>query len=300
MQTLTELNEKFGVPGVLEFVAGKGGFAEAKVTTPSCTGAVYLYGAHLTAWEPKGAGQLIFVSEKSLFEAGKAIRGGIPLIFPWFGGRQDGPGPAHGFARTEVWTVALAAQIGDALHLTMVLGPNETSRALGFDKFRVAMEFVFGKQLHVRMSVANEDEKALKFEQGFHTYFAVSDIEHVGIHGLKDTEYLDKVDGFKRKTQTEDVLRFTGHVDRPYVNTEADVTLDDEGLKRKIVMQKKGSKTTVVWNPWAEASAAMSDLGAQEWRNFVCIECVNAGENAVTLAPQQAHTMEAVYTVESL
>jgi glucose-6-phosphate 1-epimerase len=296
MQTLTELNEHFAIPGVLSFDEGHGGFLRANITTPACRGAIYLYGAHLVAWQPDGAEPVIFLSEHSKYEAGKAIRGGVPIIFPWFGNKDNAP--THGFARTEVWDVAFVGQSGDDLHVTLTLAPNETSRALGYDKFQLAYEVIFGKELTLRLSVANQGDQPLEFEEGLHTYLAISNIEDVAIHGLKDTEYLDKMDDFKRKRESADAIRFTGSVDRPYVNTEANVTLEDPGMKRRIVLSKQGSKTTVVWNPWSNLAATLPDLGEDEWRKMVCVEAVNAGENKITLHAKEAHTMEAKFTVQ--
>jgi len=296
MQTLTELNENFAIPGVLGFEEGNGGLICARVTGAGGTGTIYLHGAHVTHWQPVGAETVLFLSEHSKFEDGKAIRGGVPLIFPWFGAREGG-GPVHGFARTAMWEVAFAAVSGDEVHLTLTLGPSEVSRAAGYDRFRLAYEVVFGRELTLRLSVANQGEKPLTFEEGMHSYFEVSDVESVGVEGLGGTEYVDKVDDFKRKRQSEAVLRFTGTVDRPYLNTEAAVTVEDVGMKRKIVVAKKGSKTTVVWNPWTEVTATLNDMGAEEWRKMVCVETVNAMENSVTLQPSEAHTMEAKISV---
>ena len=298
MQTLTELNENFAIPGVLGFAAGEGGLICAQVTGAAGNGTIYLHGAHVTHWQPTGVSTVLFLSEHSKFEAAKAIRGGVPLIFPWFGAR-DGGGPVHGFARTETWEVVFAAVSGDEVHLTLTLGPSEVSRGLGYDKFRVAYEVVFGGELTLRLSVANQGDAPLKFEEGMHSYFQVGDVADIGVEGLGGVEYVDKVDGFKRKRQSEDVLRFEGMVDRPYLNTEGAVTVDDPGMKRKIVVEKTGSKTTVVWNPWVEGTATLGDMGADEWRKMVCVETVNAMENSVTLQPSEAHTMEAKFSVVS-
>jgi len=298
MQNLTELNDSFAIPGMLTFQQGNGGLLCAQITTPACTATLYLHGAHLTHWQPEGQSSVFFLSEHSKYEAGKAIRGGIPLIFPWFGARADGAGPTHGFARTQVWDVAFTAVSGDDLHLTVTLGPTEESRKLGFDNFRVAYELIFGRELTLRFSVANQGKEALHFEEGMHTYFQVSDVANVSVLGLKDTEFLDKIDNFKRKRQTDEVLRVTRATDRPYLNTEATLTLEDPGLTRSIVNAKQGSKTTVVWNPWAEQAAALPDLGPDEWRHMLCVETVNAVDNALILQPNEAHTMEAKISVQ--
>jgi len=302
MQTLTELNEHFAIPGVLDFKEGNGGLLCAEVTTGAYSATLYLHGAHLTQWQPTGQAPVLFLSEHSHFALDTPIRGGVPVIFPWFGPRtgERTDGPMHGFARLQVWNVAFAAVSGDDLHLTLTLGPSEESGGLGYDNFRVAYEVVLGRELTLRLSVANGGAQELRFEEALHTYFAVGSAQDVRIHGLGGTEYLDKTDGFKRKQQEEEVLRLTGTTDRPYLNTTATVTLEDPALGRKIVVAKQGSETTVVWNPWAEGSKTLADFGDEEWREMTCVETANAGEDVVTLRAQEAHTMEAKISVVGL
>jgi glucose-6-phosphate 1-epimerase len=305
MQTLTELNDQFGIPHVLVFAEGKGGLLCAQITTEACTATLYLQGSHLVHWQPAGQKPVLFLSDRSNYAPGKAIRGGVPVIFPWFGARTGArtDGPMHGFARTQLWQVAFAAVSGKDLHLTLTLGPTDESRGLGYDHFRVAYELILGSTLTLRISVVNLDpeEQAgtpMHFEEALHSYLAVGEPEHLRIYGLGQTEFLDKTDGFKRKKQTDDVLTLHEQTDRPYLNTTATVTVEDPDLGRRLVVAKQGSKTTVVWNPWSELAAKMSDFPAEGWRGMTCIETANAAENAVTLKPKEAHTMEAKISVE--
>ena len=306
MQNLEELNAHFAIPGAFSFALGEGGLVAARISTPARTGEIYLHGAHLTSWQPIGQAPALFLSERSSFTEDKAIRGGIPIIFPWFGARTATPenprtdGPSHGFARTSLWQVAFAALAGDDMHLTLTLAPDETSRSLGFDRFQLAYELVLGAELRMRLTVANQAETPLQFEEALHTYLAVGDVAQVQIRGLRNTEFLDKTDNFKRKRQMEDVLRLTKETDRPYLNTSATVTLDDPVLRRRITIAKANSLTTVVWNPWSELSAKLADMNPDGWRHMTCIETANAAENAITLAPRQTHTMEAHLRLEEL
>jgi len=306
VQTPEELNEHFAIPGALTFVKANGGLVAAKISTLACTAEVYLHGAHITAWQPASHAPAIFLSERSNFSSDKPIRGGVPIIFPWFGARtatQDSSrtdGPSHGFARISPWQVAFAALAGDDLHLTLTLTPDETSRALGFDQFQLIYELVLGSELRIRFTVANTAESPLHFEEALHTYLEVGDAAQVQIRGLVDTEFFDKTDNFQRKRQVEDVLTLTKETDRPYLNTAATVTLDDPVLRRRIKVAKTNSLTTVVWNPWAELSAKLPDLGPESWRRMTCVETANAAENAITVAPRSAHTMEAHLFIEDL
>ena len=303
MQTLDQLNASFAIPGTLAFDEHDG-LIRARITTPACSGELYLHGAHVTAWQPANEQPMLFLSNKSAFAPGKAIRGGIPIIFPWFGPRTATPesprtdGPAHGFARTQPWQLDFGAYAADELHLSLTLGPTELSRPLGFDNFLVAYQITFGRELRLRLSVANDGKEPLHFEEALHTYLHVGDVEQARVHGLYETDYLDKTDNFARKTQTAPILTFTGPTDRPYLNTTSPIVVDDPALNRRIAVTKANSKTTVVWNPWAKAGIA--DMTDDGWRQMLCIESANAAENAVKLQPHEAHVMETTISVEAL
>ena len=301
MQTAAELNNLFAIPDALSFEEIPGGLAIARITTELCDATLFLQGAHLVHWQPAGQDPVLFLSKQSKFEKGKAIRGGVPVIFPWFGARtgERTDGPQHGFARTSLWEFVFAAVADNEVHMTLVLAPDESSRALGFGHFRVAYELILGSTLTLRLSVANEGDEPMRFEEALHSYFAVGEAEQIQISGLADTEYLDKTDNFARKRQQEELLMLHGETDRPYLNTPATVGIQDGVMKRQIAVAKRASMTTVVWNPWAELAAKLADLPGDGWHRFVCIETANAANNAITLAPREAHAMEApVFLVE--
>jgi glucose-6-phosphate 1-epimerase len=241
---------------------------------------------------------VLFLSEQSSFAPGRAIRGGVPIIFPWFGSRTGArtDGPSHGFARIESWNLAFAALAGDDLHLTLTLAPTDQSRALGFDHFSVALQLVLGETLTMRLTVANESGEPLRVEEAFHTYFTVGDATQARISGLAGAEYLDKTDHFHRKIQTEPVVTLSAETDRLYLNTTAAATLEDPTLRRTISVVKQGSQSTVVWNPWK----ALPDMADDAWQGMTCVETANAADNALTIAPNSTHTMEATISVQSL
>lgn len=293
---LAQLNEHFAIPGVLAFHQIPSGLIYAGITTPHATATVYLQGAHLTAWQPTGQQPVLYLSHKSDFAPGKPIRGGVPIAFPWFANRHDGKaGPAHGFARIQNWTLAFAAIAGEDLHLTFTLSPTDISHNLGYDNFHLVYQLVIGSTLTMQLTVGNNAATPLLFEEALHTYYAVADIHQVTVTGLEPTPYGDKTDNMQVKPAAHAPITFTGETDRLYANTTAPCTIHDDAGHRTITVSKKNSDTTVVWNPWKE----MPDLGPDEWHNMVCVETVNAAENAVTLAPGKTHTMRAHITVES-
>ena len=303
---IQQLNDNFRIPGVLAFDEPHPGMARAAITTPACKAELYLQGAHLTQWQPAGHEPVLFLSERSLFTPGKAIRGGIPIIFPWFGNRtatSESPrtdGPSHGFARTADWTLTFAAVSGDDLTLTLALGPSNISRALGFDDFQLAYQLTLGAELRLQLTVANLADTALHFEEAFHTYLSVGDAQQISLIGLSDTTFIDKTDAFARKRQTVTPLTITGETDRPYLDTLTPVNLVDPVFHRRIVVDKSNSRSTVIWNPWSELAAKLPDMTPTNWQAMVCIETANVADNAITLAPQQAHSMQAHIFIEPL
>ena len=299
--TLTELNDNFALPGVLHFDEADG-LARAQVTLPAGNATVYLYGAHVTHWQPAGQAPVIWLSPLAEFGHGKAIRGGVPVCFPWFANdteNRDGgkPGPSHGFARTQPWELAFAALAGEALHLTFTLAPNETSRRFGYDQFRVAYEVIVADTLTLRLTVANLGAAPLKFEEALHTYFNIGDLQAVSLTGLESAPFIDKTDGMREKTGPADALTFPAWTDRLYPHTTSTTVIHDGHHARTITAAKQHSATTVVWNPHPEGSAGLKDLPLDAWESFLAVETANAGADAITLQPGEAHTMQAVYTV---
>jgi len=302
MQTLAQLTDNFAIPGILRFEQHDS-LLSAHIQTPAAEATVYLHGAHLTHWQPRGHQPVLFTSATADYKQGKAIRGGIPVIFPWFGARLPGPSfndpkaPQHGFARTQTWSLDFAAHAGDDLHLSLTLAPTEVSRSYGYGPFRLALNLTIGRTLTAELTLANDHNQPLTFEEALHTYLAVADVREVSIAGLKGELYLDKTEGLRRTHQTEDLVRFTCETDRPYLNTAATCTLHDPVLKRRITVEKSGSSTTVVWNPWSELAAKLPDMEPDGWLRMVCIETANAMENAITLPPGETHTMRAILSV---
>lgn len=293
MQTLQDLTESFGIPDALAFEE-KHGLLFANIAAPGASASLCLQGGHLLHWQPVGHQPVLFLSQKSEMAPGKAIRGGIPLLFPWFGPRQDGKeGPPHGFARTQAWKLEFAAIVGEDVHLTLTQAPTDLSRSLGFDHFNLAFQITIGRSLRLQLTVHNAGEFALLYEEGMHTYFAVQDVEEITVTGLDGTSYIDKKDNFKVKPQVVGPMRITQPTDRVYLDTIAICRVHDPALKRTITIEKTNSQATVVWNPWAE----MPDIEPGGWHDFICVETVNVGEQAVTLAPGQTHTMESHITV---
>jgi len=297
MQTVSELNRRFGVAGVAAVVEGNSGLSKVVVTSQVATGEIYLHGSHVTAWAPAGARQVLFCSPNSLFMDGKAIRGGIPVCYPWFGDKSDNPtAPAHGLVRTRAWKLESVEPLGDAIAITTSIASGADTRQWWPFDYRLACRATFGRELRVEMTATNPGNLAYSIEEALHAYFLVGDVETLAVTGLDATRYIDKVDRFTEKLQAGD-LHLSAETDRVYLDTTSDVEIIDSAWNRRISIRKHNSRDTVVWNPWTEKSVGMPDLGAGQWKNFVCVETANVGASAVQLAPGSSHTMAVEFHV---
>ncbi len=297
--TIDELNERFGISGVAEVVAGQGGLAMVRVTTEAASAEIYLHGAQVTSLKPAGADEVLFVSAQSRLEDGKAIRGGIPICFPWFRGKaDDAKAPAHGVVRTKEWKLTGIARDGDAVTVTLATENDEAGRKWWPHEFGVEYRVRVGKELSLALTVVNTGGSGMRFEEALHTYHRVGDAEQVRVTGLDGTAYLDNMDGNREKRQTGDVV-FRAQTDNAYLDTTEALEVVDPVLRRRIRTEKSNSRTTVVWNPWREGAKALADLGDDEWRVMACVEASNIIAYAVEVGAGEKHTMTAVISVKS-
>jgi glucose-6-phosphate 1-epimerase len=290
----------FTLPAGVTLDSGLGGLPRVSVATDSCTGALYLHGAHLCRWQPRHQREpVLWMSQASRFEAGAPIRGGVPICYPWFGPKPGEPSaPGHGIARLAMWTLEDVRAEPDGtivLMLTWASGPAD--RGTGIAHCSLAFEVRLGATLSMSFMAVNGGSAPFSFEEALHTYFAVRDVRQVTVEGLAGAAFLDKTDGMARKIQSEPAIVFSAETDRLYLDTAAAVTIRDPGFGRSIRVAKHDSLSTVVWNPWIAKSRAMSDFGDDEWPGMLCVETANAAANAVTLPPGGRHTMTATIEV---
>lgn len=284
---LSILRSRFAVPGTVAIDPDANGLPRIVISTPNAEAHIYLHGAHVTHYQPRGAPAVLFMSRESYFAPGKPIRGGVPIIFPWFGPHPtDATKPAHGWARTAQWTLDNVAH--DNLDCVRVI------LSLAADGYALTYVVEVGRELAMELTVRNTTAVSLTLEEALHTYVAVSNVRQARIDGLDGRQYLDKVDAMQRKTQSGPIT-ITGETDRVYLDTPDEVKVHDDC--RRLVVSKEGSASTVVWNPWVEKAKKMPDFGDDEWPRMLCVETANAADNAITLAPGAAHVMRAALRV---
>ncbi len=260
---------------------------------------VFDHGAHVWAWQPDGHPHpVLWLSSASAFADGKAIRGGIPICFPWFGpGASGDRKPAHGFVRTAPWRredVRDRVVHGGSLEVSYVVDPSITGEQHEFPapyRARLTVRFA-ADHLEVSLRAENTGDQPFTIEEALHTYLAVSDVRTISIDGLDGAGYLDKVAGDTGFDNTQSgSLTLTGSTDRVYLHGSDEVNLDDPGYDRRLIVSSSGAGNVVVWNPWSTGAAGIADIGAGEWQQFVCIEAANAYADAITLLPGEHWTI---------
>ncbi|HXT11436.1 MAG TPA: D-hexose-6-phosphate mutarotase [Candidatus Angelobacter sp.] len=277
-------------PARVIFLEGRGDLPMVEITTAWSTAEIYLHGAHVTNFKRHNELPLLFLSQCSRFQEGQPIRGGVPVIFPWFGPREGLP--MHGFARIKSWELKeMVPSLDGTVCLRFQLP--DVPEAATYPEFCAEYVVTINDSLTLELIVTNKSADAkLEFEACLHTYFAVEDIASTSVAGLKGVSYLDKVANFARKTETDDAIRINSEVDRVYLDTPGTVEIRDAQLHRTIRVEKQNSASTVVWNPWIAKAQQMPDFGNEEYQNMVCVESGNVNANRIVLLPGETSALK--------
>lgn len=298
--SIEQLNTDYGIAGQLKFVEGKGSLPFIEISNSMAKALISIYGGQVLSFQPiTAANDLMFLSEKAYYQEGKAIKGGIPLCWPWFGADPEGLGrSSHGFARNSFWTV-IGTEVTPAKETKVkfrLLDTPET-RKIWSQAFNLTLEITVGNTLTLELITKNTGDKAFAITQAFHTYFQVGDINKVKVLGLEDTKYLDKVANFQAKQQ-QGTVTIAEEVDRIYTDVTKELVIDDPSLGRKLVINSEGSKTAVVWNPWIDICAKSADLEDRDYQRFICVETANAAKDVVEIAPNSEYRLQVNYKIE--
>lgn len=239
------------------------------------------HGAHVVLWRTADGRDRLFLSARSSFHEGEAIRGGVPVIFPQFA--ATGPYPRHGFARTASWTLDDEGFDGDVPFARFTLLASDRTRAAWPFDFAAALTVRLEERaLEIALAVTNPSPAPIAFTAALHTYLQLDDVAQAALHGLTGVRMRD---GVAKVEATDDApaLHIGGEVDRIYFDVAGPVTLLEAGVPC-IRCSARGFPDVVVWNPGAERAAALSDLGADEARRFVCVEAAAVGR-MIEVAP---------------
>lgn len=273
---------------------GTGGLPFVYISNRAAQAKICLLGATVMEYQPEGEQPVLWVSPNSFYQLGEPVRAGIPVCWPWFG-QHPTPGlPGHGFVRNGLWQV-IETQESDPDLTTVVLGTDDTqiSHPIFPNRYSLRLRVQVGKELRVTLATTNRGEHDFQFSAALHTYFQISDIANIKIDGLDHVPFLSKVHNFARFVEPGPI-EIAGQVDRVYLDTASTCTIHDSGWQRQIEIEKAGSRTTVVWNPWAELSAAAPDLGPDAYRHYVCVETVLGPQENKILPASQTHELTTI------
>jgi len=264
------------------------GYPTIRISNDHASATIALHGAHLIDFIPRDQEPVIFTSNEAFFTEGKAIRGGIPVCWPWFNAHpSDSTMPSHGFARNRFWQLVGSRSSEECTEVILQLDTQSVD-IWNFDT-TVTLTIKVGKSLSLELKTTNNGSTPITIGGALHSYFYISDIQQVTLKGLDKTSYLDTVVG-KEKTQ-DGSIRFDSEVDSVYLESDQPVEIHDPGFQRTILIEKSGSQSTVIWNPWSEKSQKLADLGDDEFHHFVCVEAANALADVYVLAPAAEHCL---------
>lgn len=302
MKNSDELNSRFSIASQVSFKQLPDGIVVAEIDNALATAMISLDGGHVVTWWPKHqSSPVLWVSKLAKFIPGKAIRGGVPICWPWFGAHPTNKKlPGHGYARISSWVVDSVRTLeGDATEVKLTLQETELSFAHWPHSVGLSATITVGSSLTIELTTTNNSDQEITLSEGLHTYFQISDIANISVLGLDGCEYVDLISDNIRRKQVG-AIKFDGELGRIYVNTKATCVIEDPQLNRRIRIEKSGSLSTAVWNPWDITASKMDDLGVNEWRDMVCVESANAVGNPVTLTSGESHSLVSIYSAESI
>ena len=242
---------------------------------------VYLHGAHVTSWVPAGGHEMLFLSQRAEFEADKAIRGGIPVVFPQFA--DSGPLPRHGWLRTSTWRLRdIPSPLASA---TFEVEEDQHTMSIWPHPYHVELKISLGEAfLELELSVSNPGAEAFEFTCALHSYLSVGDARKAEVSGLHGCGYVDKVKGGVVATESDAILRVESETDRVYFDAPGVLELRDSARNALLEITSTGFRDAVIWNPWEKGSSQIADLAECEYVKMLCVETA-AVTTPVSLLP---------------
>ncbi|TKI70831.1 D-hexose-6-phosphate mutarotase [Sulfurimonas crateris] len=267
------------------------GFVYIEIKNSAAEAKIALQGAHLFHYARVGEEPILWLSEVSDFETGKAIRGGVPICWPWFGFSEDKALPQHGFARTAMWDCVSCSEADEkSSSVILRLTHSQESLKMWPYLFELDLHVTISDKLTMELKTTNLDCNPFSITQALHTYFSLSHISDAVIKGLDKKPYLDALT-WKDEVQEGDIT-FNQEVDRVYQEVDREITLYDKN--RTLHVRNENSSSVVVWNPWIEKTSRMSAMNKDAYEHMLCIESANAFDDARVVKPQKSHTLKTV------
>lgn len=257
---------------------------------------IALHGGHVLSFQPTGQPDLLWMSEHALFDGKAALRGGIPICWPWFGRIAA---PAHGFTRSTEWTLVEHRENEQGVIISLGLETSEQTLAIWPHQFQIRLLIEVSDTLQVTLDVLNTDQEAWAFSGALHSYLKVGDIRQTQTTGM-GPEYLDSLN-HGQKTAGPDNLILTETIDRVYTQPEAQIRVADPVFNRTLVVENQGHNSAVLWNPWAQGAQAMADMNDEGYQTMLCVESTwhaNQLEEGKILQPGEHHQLSTKLSVQ--
>ncbi|ESP01222.1 hypothetical protein LOTGIDRAFT_111836 [Lottia gigantea] len=236
---------------------------------------IHLHGATVLSWKVNGK-EMLFVSEKSVFDGKKAIRGGIPIVFPQFGPWASGP--QHGFCRIKRWNSEIppTKDSKGTVIAMLSLQDDEETRQMWNYKFKVVYSLRLQENAFIMNLTIHNEGMCISFF-GFstllHSYIRTPDILNTSVHGLNGVKYVDKVNNNRTDVEKRENIFMDENYDRVYIACPTHVDVSHIGCgQHNLNIKTFNLPDIVLWNPWTEKAKAMSDFGDEEYKNMICVE----------------------------
>nr|WP_321282033.1 D-hexose-6-phosphate mutarotase [uncultured Vibrio sp.] len=267
-----------------------------RIIHDKATAGIALHGGHVVSYKPQGQEDLIWMSEKAVFDGKAALRGGIPVCWPWFGRIAS---PAHGFARTTEWELIEHRENENGVIVELALFPSEETHQIWPHMFEARLLVEVGDELKVTLKVLNIDDDAWTFSGALHTYLNVGDVLQAQTSGM-GSEYIDSLKG-NEVCQGGAVLQLTDTIDRVYTQPEAQILVKDPVLGRTLSVENHGHNSAVLWNPWAEGAQSMGDMADNGYQTMLCVESAlhaSSLDQGKTLQPGESYELVTVVSAQ--
>lgn len=276
---------------------------------------IFLQGAQIAEYQAHGQAKTLWLSDANSFQAGKPLRGGIPICWPWFGELADNRQsiqqqfkcgdrsvadyPAHGFVRSKLWQLQDITELNPTqTQLVFKLKLDGQQPSIWPYACELSLSLTVGSQLDIRFEVSNTGDETFQYSSALHSYFSVADINQSQVTGLDNCYYLDKTQQFKRRQQREE-LSINDEIDRIYDSG----TINSIGInnqQQRTELNSSGSASTVVWNPGPQGAKQLSHFNDDDYLRMICVETANTGDDYVELAPKKSKKIELSLKTESL
>jgi len=250
-------------------------FEGLSISHPHCQALVSLYGGQVLSFKPTGHKDVLWLSEEACYQSGKAIRGGIPLCWPWFGANDKQTSEVkpsnHGFARQLVWQVETLDADEGGVTITLVLS-GENQHPVWPNAYQLRQTLFFGESFKQTLSMTNLSQQDAQYTAALHSYFGVSNPSKVNLDTLTGVNYCDKLTDVSSMQQHS--VSCIGEIDREYHSSEKMVIVDND-WQRKIEIVSENCQQWVLWNPGTELANTMADIHAGGEQEYVCLEAAN-------------------------